>query len=161
MSLRCHLTIEPLGVVLRRPQRRHPPEAAVDDGVSAGEVDDGGGVQLASLRHHRRGVVAGVVRAARHAVDPLQHAAHVAHLGAQVQDGRCRRVSNKLSKRAFLWRPPNCYLSGDTQRLEGIGPAGHDLGLVHQQDSDVVLTFDLRGNEGEEVGGSCSGADGG
>lgn len=72
------------------------------------------------------------------------------------------KVSNKLSKRAFLWRPPpNCYLSGDTQRLEGIGPAGHDLGLVHQQDSDVVLTFDLRGDEGEEVGESCGGADGG
>lgn len=162
MSLRCHLTIEPLGVVLRRPQRRHPPEAAVDDGVAAGEVDDGGGVQLAALRHHRRGVVAGVVRAARHAVDPLQHAAHVAHLGAQVQDGRCRKVPNKLSKCAFFVAPPpNCYLSGDTQRLEGIGPAGHDLGLVHQQDSDVVLTFDLRRDEGEEVGESCSGADGG
>lgn len=143
MSL-CHLTVEPLGVVLRRPQRRHPPEAAVDDGVAAREVNDGGSVQLAALRHHRCGVMTGVVRAASHAVDPLQHAAHVAHLGARVT------VSKKMLFKSTLCKSrPNWYLSGDAQRLEGIGPAGHDLSLVHQQDSDVVLTFDLWRDEGE------------
>lgn len=64
-------------------------------------------------------------------------------------------VEQIVKTRFFVAPPPNCYLSGDTQRLEGIGPAGHDLGLVHQQDSDVVLTFDLRRDEGEEVGESC------
>lgn len=39
------------------------------------------------------------------------------------------------------------YLSSDAQRLESVGPTGHDLGLVHQQDSDVVLTFNLHGNK--------------
>lgn len=100
LKVSCHCTVEPLGVVLRRPQRRHPPEAAVDDGVAAREINDGGGVQLAALRHHRRGVVAGVVRASRHAVDPLQHAAHVAHLAAQVQKeavGRCPTISFVVS----------------------------------------------------------------
>lgn len=78
--LQCYCTVEPLGVVLCRPERWHAAQAAVYDGVTAGEVDDGGGVQLSALCHHRRGVVTRVVRAARHAVHPLQHAAHVSHL---------------------------------------------------------------------------------
>lgn len=36
------------------------------------------------------------------------------------------------------------HLSGDAQWLEGVGPARHDLGLVHQQNSDVVLAFNLQ-----------------
>lgn len=39
------------------------------------------------------------------------------------------------------------YLSSDAQRLEGVSSTGHDLRLVHQQDSDVVLTFNLQTNE--------------
>lgn len=35
------------------------------------------------------------------------------------------------------------YLSGNTQRLKSIRATGHDFRLVHQQDSDVVLTFSL------------------
>lgn len=75
--------------------------------------------------------------------------------------GASEGVKPFVSKQLFCDTGPNCYLSGDTQRLEGIGPAGHDLSLVHQQDSDVVLTFDLWGDEGEEEGKSCSSADGG
>lgn len=86
-----HCTVEPLGVVLSGAERRHAPQAAVYDGVAAGEVDDGGGVQLPALRHHGCGVVARVVRAARHAVDTLQHAAHVAHLRHTEKDKRVRR----------------------------------------------------------------------
>lgn len=74
-------TIEPFGVVLGGAQGRHSPHAAVYDRVTPREVDDGGGVQLSALRHHRGGVVPRVVRAAGHAVHPLQHSAHVAHLG--------------------------------------------------------------------------------
>lgn len=73
-------TIEPFGVVLCSPQRWHAAQAAVDDRITTREVDDGGGVQLAALCHHRGGVVARVVRTASHAVHPLQHAAYVAHL---------------------------------------------------------------------------------
>lgn len=44
------------------------------------------------------------------------------------------------------------YLSGDTTRLESIGSARYDLRLVHQQDSDVVLTFGLqRRRKGENT----------
>lgn len=73
-------TIEPFGVVLGGAQGGHSPHAAIYDRVSAREVNDGGSVQLATLRHHRGGVVPRVVGAAGHTVDPLQHSAHVAHL---------------------------------------------------------------------------------
>lgn len=75
MAINGHrpLTIQPLGVVLSGAQRRHVPQAPIDDRVPAGEIDDGGGVQLPPLRHHGSGVVAGVVRTSGHAVNRLQH----------------------------------------------------------------------------------------
>lgn len=92
-------TIEPFGVVLGRPQGRHSPHAAVYDRVTPREVDDGGGVQLSALRHHCGGVVPRVVRAAGHAVHPLQHSAHVAHLGGEVRGTRewTERVQSRAS----------------------------------------------------------------
>lgn len=36
------------------------------------------------------------------------------------------------------------YLSANTKRLESIGSTGHYFSLVYQQDSDVVLTFNLQ-----------------
>lgn len=83
--LGSYCTVEPLRVVLCSPQRRHASQAAVYDRVTTREVDDGGGVQLSALRHHRCGVVTGIVGAARDAVHPLQHAAHVAHLQTEVK----------------------------------------------------------------------------
>lgn len=88
----CSGTIEPFGVVLGSPQGGHSPHAAVYDRVSPGEIDDGGGVQLPALRHHCGGVVPRVVGAAGHAVHPLQHSAHVAHLrgrGGERGEVRC------------------------------------------------------------------------
>lgn len=76
----CYCTIEPFGVVLCSPQRWHAAQAAIYDRVAAREVNDGGGIQLSALCHHRRGVVTRIVRAASHTVHPVQHAAYVAHL---------------------------------------------------------------------------------
>lgn len=73
-------TVEPLGVVLGGAQRRHVPQAAVDDGVPPGEVDHRRGVQLASLRHHGGGVVARVVGTAGDAVHRVQHPTEVTNL---------------------------------------------------------------------------------
>ena len=139
-------TVEPFGVILGGPERRHPTQAAVYDRVPAGEVNDGGGKHLSALRHHRCGVVPRIVRTPGHAVDPLQHAAHVAHLQPET------RERGKMTCRGFtvfLQNPTHTYLylSGNTQRLESIGSTGHDLGLVHQQDPDVVLTFNLQRNQ--------------
>lgn len=66
------------------------------------------------------------------------------------------RESGRLSLLCFHWISTTrhtqthtaAYLSGDTQRLESVGSTGHDLGLVHQQDSDVVLTFNLQRRSG-------------
>lgn len=85
-------TIQPFGVVLGSPEWWHAAQAPVYDGVTAGEIDNSGGIQLSALCHHRRGVVTRVVRAAGHAVHALQHATQVAHLNAGHRDGARRAV---------------------------------------------------------------------
>lgn len=70
------------------------------------------------------------------------------------RDGRCVKsaaFSLRFDKTRTGGHTHN-YLSGDTTRLESIGSARYDLRLVHQQDSDVVLTFGLqRRRKGENT----------
>lgn len=73
-------TIQPLGVVLGGAQWRHVPQAPVDDGIPTGEVDHRGGVQLAPLRYHGGGVVAGVIGASGNTVHCVQHLTDVTNL---------------------------------------------------------------------------------
>ena len=85
MSENSMVTVEPLGVVLRRPEGRQAAQTAVDDRVATREVDDRGGIQLTALGHHGRGVVAWVVRAASHTVHLLQHITQVTDLERQIE----------------------------------------------------------------------------
>lgn len=84
-------TVEPLGVVLGGPEGGHVAEAAVEDGISAGEVDDGGGVELASLRYHGSGVVARVVWAPCHSVHCVQNFTQISHLREREGEREIRR----------------------------------------------------------------------
>lgn len=155
----CYCTIEPFRVVLCSPERWHPTQAAVYDGVSAREVNDCGGIQLSAFRNHRCGVMTRVIWAACHTIHPLQDAAHVAHLrwmkrqsDAEMERKRERQGEYQVRSTVFSLHSTILhtqthtypYLSGNTQWLESIGSTGHDLSLVHQQDSDVVLTFNLQ-----------------
>lgn len=73
-------TIEPFGVVLGGAQRRHVPQAPVDDRVSSGEVDHRRGIQLAPLCDHGGGVVARVVGTSGDTVHRVQHLTGVTNL---------------------------------------------------------------------------------
>lgn len=59
-------TVQPLGVVLGSAQRWQPAQAAVDGGVSSGEVHRRGSVKLPTGGDEGSGVVEGVVGTPRH-----------------------------------------------------------------------------------------------
>lgn len=73
-------TVEPLGIVLGGAQRRHVPQAPVDDGVASREVDHRSGVQLAPLCYHGGGVVARVIGTSGNTVHGVQHLTDVINL---------------------------------------------------------------------------------
>ena len=143
-------TIKPFWVVLGCAQGWHASQASVYDRIAAWEVDHSCGIQLSALRHHCCGVVTWVIRAACNAVDTLQHCAHVAHLRWWERQKRWSENSRDGKKMLSMNFPKvtlshtSHYLSGDAQRLESISAAGHDLCFVHQQNSDVILTFNLQ-----------------
>lgn len=74
------LTIEPFGVVLCGPKRRHVPQAPVDNRVTSREVDHCGGIQFTPLCHHCGGVVAGVIGTACNAIHCVQNLTDVGNL---------------------------------------------------------------------------------
>jgi len=58
-------------------------------------------------------------------------------------DGVKRQRSGESGAEFHSQTHTKLYLSGGAQWLESIRATGHDISLVHQQDSYVVLTFDL------------------
>lgn len=73
-------TVQPFGVVLGGAQRRHVPQAPVDDRVPSREVDHRGRVQLSPLRYHGGGVVAWVIGTPGDTVHCVQHLTDVIDL---------------------------------------------------------------------------------
>lgn len=75
------LTVQPLGVVLRRTQWRQAAQAAVDGRVPSRKVHGSGGVQLPAGGDERGGVVQRVVGAAGHSANLVVDLRQVCQLG--------------------------------------------------------------------------------
>ena len=87
-------TVQPLGVVLGGAQRWQTAQAAVDGGVSSGEVHGGGGVELSAGRDEGRRVVEGVVGTPGHATDLIMDFCQVSQLQCQQTRRGRRRIEN-------------------------------------------------------------------
>lgn len=74
------LTVEPLGVVLGRAQWRHTAQAAVDGGVSPGEVHGCGSVKLSIGCDEGGGVVERIVGTPGHSTDLIMDLCQVGQL---------------------------------------------------------------------------------
>ena len=65
LTARCALTVEPLGVVLRRSESGTGAHDAVDGGITAGEIHGGGAVVIPISRHQESRVMMGRIRTHR------------------------------------------------------------------------------------------------
>lgn len=91
----ARLTVEPLGVVLGRAQRRQDAQASVDGRVAAREVHGRSRVQLPAGREESRGIVLGAVGTAGHAADLIVDLGQVAQLWVRDERERSRLSSRK------------------------------------------------------------------
>ena len=107
-------TIEPFGVVLGSTKWGHAAQAAVDDRVAAGEINDCGGVKFSTVCQHGGRVVFGVIWAASNSVDCIKN------LG-KIRDG------------------PSC-----ADGRESVSAARKETRTTQEENTDVILTLILR-----------------